>query len=228
MELIRKNYKPEILICPKCNTKLKYLHSISAKTLTFTQGKTTFVKNLGYICPKCKDHIYVSQTALKFAFKGIHYSTKVCFIIYYYKELGYSRELICDNLSLNNVQISDRNISYIYNKMKDYLNKNYDEIRNKEYLQSINEFKQIRLSIDLISYNKKRLIIIRNQFSTNIIGFFYFNSINDPLVKETLIKYINKDLPITNIITIRKDDVFYPLLKSLVPNSTKFSSFLKL
>ena len=99
---------------------------------------------------------------------------------------------------------------------------------NKEYLQSINEFKQIRLSIDLISYNKKRLIIIRNQFSTNIIGFFYFNSINDPLVKETLIKYINKDLPITNIITIRKDDVFYPLLKSLVPNNTKFSSFLKL
>lgn len=228
MEIIKKNYKPEICICPKCQQKLVYAHSVSAKSITFTLGKNYYIKNLGYICPKCKDHIYISQTAAKLAFKGIHYSTKVCFIIYYYKKLSYSREKICDNLSLNNIQISDRNIDNIYKMLDKLINTDYKPIYEQDYQKTLQEFKEIRLSIDLISYNKKRLIIIRNQFSNLIIGCYYFNSIEDKNIKEILSQYIKKDLPITHIISIRKDDTFIPLLKSLAPTKTKFSGFLKL
>lgn len=228
MEIIRKNYKPEFLVCPKCGEKLKYIYSTSAKTITFTMGKKMYIKNLGYICPCCQDHIYVSQTATKFALPNIHYSSKICFMIYYYKLLGYSREKICDTLMYNNIQISDRNIDNLFNKLDILIKTNYTNLIKYEYETSLEEFKQIRLSIDLISYNKKRLIVIRNQFTNVIIGCYYFNSIEDPKIKEILSLYINKDLPITNIITIRKDDVFIPLLKSLAPNKTKFNSFLKI
>ncbi len=228
MESIRKNYKPESLVCPKCGKKLKYVHSTSAKTITFTMGKKMYIKNLGYICPSCKDHIYVSQTATKFALPNIHYSSKICFMIYYYKLLGYSREKICDTLMYNNIQISDRNIDNLFNKINSLIKTDYTELIKSEYDKSIDEFKQIKLSIDLISYNKKRLVIIRNQFDNVIIGCYYFDSIDDPKIKDVLSKYIKKNLPITNIITIRKDDIFLPLLKSLAPSKTKFNSFLKI
>lgn len=228
MDIIRKNYKPEITCCPKCGHKLEYCHSTSTKQITFTQGKQFYIKNLGYICPCCHDHIYVSQTATKFAFKGIHYSTKICLIIYYYKKLGYSRERICDILSISNISISDRNVNNIYNKLEKLLQTDYTDIRETDYKETIAEFKQLRLSIDLISYNKRRLIIIRNQFTNKIIGCFYFLSIDDPKIKEILALYLKTNLPITQIISIRKDETFIPLLRQLAPNKVKFSSFLKI
>ena len=57
MEIIRKNYKPEFLVCPKCGEKLKYIYSTSAKTITFTMGKKMYIKNLGYICPCCFNNV---------------------------------------------------------------------------------------------------------------------------------------------------------------------------
>ena len=89
-------------------------------------------------------------------------------------------------------------------------------------------FNSIRLSIDLVSYNKKRLVIIRNFYNNKIIGFYYFNTIHEQNLIDILSKYINKNLNITSIISIRKDDYFIPLLKNLAPINTKFSSFLKI
>lgn len=227
MDVINKNYKPEIQTCSLCKTKLKYLYAISSKTITFTQGKKVLVKNLAYECPTCH-HIYTSQTATKFALKGIRYSTKICFMIYYYKNLGYSREKICDLFSISNIFISERNIDFIYHKFKDLLAYNYLRDLSLEYEAMINTFKTIKLSIDLVSHNKKRLIVIRNFFTSKIIGFYYFNSIEDNKVKDILSNYLKKDLPISSIISIRKDEIFIPLLKSLCPPKTKFSSFLKI
>ncbi len=227
MDVISKNYKPEILVCPKCETKLNYLYASSARTITFSLGKKRYVKNLAYICPTCK-HVYLSQTATKFAFKGMKYSTKTCYIIYYYKKLSYSREQICDMLSMNNVFISDRNIDLIYKRMCKYINTDYTNILKDEYNKTISEFNDLKLSIDLISYNKKRLIIIRNFYTNNIIGFYEFKNIEDENISLILRNYINKDLPISTIFTIRKDDIFVPLLKNLAPNNTRFISFLKI
>lgn len=96
METIKKNYKPEFCNCLVCKSKLNYLYATSAKTITFTQGKQVYVKNLAYICPNCK-HIYTSATASKLALKGVRYSLKVCFMIYYYKTLNIigKRYVIC-------------------------------------------------------------------------------------------------------------------------------------
>ena len=48
-----KVYKPEILECPKCNSKLKYCYTISNKVIQFTSSKAFRIKNLGYKCPNC-------------------------------------------------------------------------------------------------------------------------------------------------------------------------------
>ena len=227
METIKKNYKPEFCNCLICKSKLNYLYATSAKTITFTQGKQVYVKNLAYICPNCK-HIYTSATASKLALKGVRYSLKVCFMIYYYKTLKYNREKICDLFSESNIFISERNIDIIYNKLKKLLAKDYLSTLDLEYKEMINNFNSIRLSIDLVSYNKKRLVIIRNFYNNKIIGFYYFNTIHEQNLIDILSKYINKNLNITSIISIRKDDYFIPLLKNLAPINTKFSSFLKI
>ena len=71
MKEICKVYKPEILSCPKCKSKLAYCYTVSNKLVYFTSGKRIRIKNLGYKCPACEDDaVYVSQTANKLCFKG--------------------------------------------------------------------------------------------------------------------------------------------------------------
>lgn len=228
MKPIVKNYKPEILYCPICGEKLSYAYAISAKTISFSLGKHIFVRNLAYKCHLCANQTYVSATASKFALNGCRYSMKVLFIIYYYKTQKYSREQICDILADNDVIISERNIDILYKKFLDYLNKDYLAVLKIKYEEMLNKFKQIRLSIDLISYNKRRLVVIRNNFSQEIIGFYTFDNILDPNLREVLAQYLDKSYLITNIISIRKDEIFIPLLKELAPIKTKFSVFLKI
>lgn len=228
MKPIVKNYKPEIITCPICGNKLSYSYAISAKTISFSGGKHFFVRNLAYKCKLCNNQTYVSATASKFALTGCRYSMKVLFIIYYYKCQKYSREQICDLLADNDIIISERNVDILYKKFLAYLNKDYLLELDKHYNDMLIKFKQIRLSIDLVSYNKRRLVIIRDNFSQEIIGFYVFDSINDPKLKETLGHFLNKNLLITHIISIRKDDTFIPLLKELAPIKTKFSVFLKI
>ena len=79
-QIVTKNYKPEIISCPKCNRQLKYCYSVSSKTVIFSNGKKVFVRNLGYKCPNCNDDkVYFSQTATKFTLKGIKYSMKILY-----------------------------------------------------------------------------------------------------------------------------------------------------
>ena len=93
-----KVYKPEIMVCPKCKSPIKYVYTVSNKKVQFSSGKIFRIKNMGYKCPKCNDDVYFSLTATKLALKGHTYSAKVACMIEYYKSLGYSRDKICDIL----------------------------------------------------------------------------------------------------------------------------------
>ena len=79
MKEVCKVYKPEILACPICKSKLAYCYTISNKLVYFTSGKRMRIKNLGYKCPNCEDDtVYVSQTANKLCFKGYSYYKSAC------------------------------------------------------------------------------------------------------------------------------------------------------
>ncbi len=228
-QIVTKNYKPEITYCPKCNHQLKYCYSISSKTVFFSNGKKVFVRNLGYKCPNCNDDkVYFSQTATKFALKGIKYSMKILLMIYHYKTHNYSREKILYELEERNITISERNIDILYHKVLDLLAQNYDEIREKSYQEMLTNYNSIDLSIDLISYSKKRLVVIRDYYSAKIIGFYIFKSLNEEELIKTLSKYVKKELPIKVIASVRKGEGFIPILRSLAPQNTKFIAYLKI
>jgi len=230
MKLARavKIYKPEILECPKCNSKLEYVYTVSNKVVQFSSGKAFRIKNRGYKCPLCNDnHVYISQTGNKLAFKGYTYSTKLLCSIEKYKSEGKSRDEICDMFISKGIEISDRNIDMIYKKVKIYLDRDYDTYIQEEYNKMLQEYNEIRLSIDLISIDDIYYMLFYNFFSNELIKIFKVDSYENNEVVELLSKYINDKYNITHIVTIRPMFKFYQILKSLAPKSTKFSSFQK-
>ena len=182
---------------------------------------------MGYKCPKCNDEVYFSLTALKLAFKGHTYSGKVACMIEYYRSLGYTRDKICDLLAESDIEISDRNVDILYNKVKSYMEMNYDLAILNDYKYMQDKFKEIRICLDLITVDKSYYIIMYGYFTGNIIGFWKVDSVDDDFVKELIRKYTNKDYNITTIITIRPQFKFYGIIKENIPSGIKMMSFSK-
>lgn len=226
--LSSKIYKPEILICPKCKANLKYRYTVSNKIVQFTSGKYFRIKNLGYSCPICNDNnVYISQTANKLSFKGYTYSAKIICMIDYYKKRHLGREGICDILASKGIEISDRNIDILHKKFKKLYNIDYDFNIKSAYNSMLDEFNEIRVSIDYITINEFNYVIFYNFFSGEILGLWRFQGIQDPLMKEVLSKYINTSYNITMIASVRGIGKFLPFLKSLGSPKIKYISFVK-
>lgn len=225
---ISKYYKPEILICPKCGEKLVYRYAVSNKLIYFTSGKQMRIHNLGYGCPKCNDNnIYVSQTANKLAFKGYTYSAKIICLISKLKEQLKSRDEICDYFFTKNIEMSDRNVDNLYQKYLECININSKEVVPIAYKLMLDNYKEIRISIDLITITGSYFVIIYDYFSTKMLGMAKFDDFDDKMI-EFLTIFINKDYDISVITTIRRESNFVPLLRKLCGTKTKFISFLKI
>lgn len=229
---LTKVYKPEIDKCPICHAKLKYRYTVSNKGIHFSNGKYYRIKNLGYSCtnPECShpNVIYTSQTAAKLCIKGYTYSAKILALILYYKSNHVSRDEICSMLSLNGIEISDRNIDIIYDKISVKLNMDYKKNIELEYNYMIREYNQIMLSIDSITLpDEYRLITIRNFFTQSIIGMHMFKCVCDDDF-NILDEYLNKELNITKIITVRPiGKIYSEILKRIDVNKTEVTSFIK-
>ncbi|MDE7162268.1 MAG: hypothetical protein K2N65_05890 [Anaeroplasmataceae bacterium] len=228
MSNVSKYYKPEILNCAKCGTKLTYRHAVSNKLIYFTNGKRIQIHNLGYSCPKCNDNVvYFSQTANKFSVKGYTYSTKIFCTIAKLKEKKKGREEICDYFYTKGIEISDRNVDKLYNKYLELLALDYQEKISTAYKVMLDSYGQIRLSIDLITVSGSYFIIFYDYFTSEMLAFMRFESLEDPELLRFLSSYLRPDLNITVIATIRKDAVFVPMLKKLCPKNTKFIAYNK-
>lgn len=227
-ENLCKSYKPEILCCPICKTKLVYKHAISNKVIQFSNGRFIRIKNLGYSCPSCDNHnIYFSQTATKLAFKGSTYSAKTVCMIDYYKKKNYGREEICDILTSKGLIISNRNIDIIYNKFEEVLNQDYDKLITEAYKRMLDEYNEIRISVDLITVNEICYVVLYDYFTAEKLAIWTFNGLEDPNLEETLEKYISKKYNITVVVTIRNVSKFYSMVKKNLNFSTKIISFEK-
>ena len=222
-----KIYKPEILICPKCKSNLKYVYTISNRIVQFSSGKAFRIKNMGYKCPNCNDNVFFSLTALKLAFKGYTYSAKLSCMIEYYKSLGYTRDKICDILAENDIEISDRNIDIIYKKVRSYIEMDYDKAIIDEFESMQSKFNEVRVCLDLITVEDRVYIIMYSYFSGEICALWKFDSVENEGVKELLRKYINKNYNITTIVTVRPQFRFYSVIKENVPRGIKMMSYSK-
>ncbi len=222
-----KIYKPEIMLCPKCKNNLKYVYTVSNRVVQFSSGKIFRIKNMGYKCPECNDNVFFSLTALKLAFKGYTYSAKLSCMIEYYKSKEMTREKICDLFAESDIEISDRNIDMIYNKVKSYLEMDYDKMILDSYQDMMNKFNEIRICLDLITIDKTVYIIMYSYFSGDIIALWKFDSIDDDGIKELIKKYCDSKYNITTIMTVRPQFKFYGIVKECVPSKVKLISFSK-
>ena len=222
-----KIYKPEIMSCPFCGTKLIYKHALSNKIIQFSNGRCIRIKNLGYYCPNCDDgNIYFSQTANKLSFKGATYSTKVICLIDYYKTNGLGREEICDILNDKNIIISSRNVDILDKKIKSFISMDYDKVIKEAYQNMLDKFKQIRICVDLITINEIIYVIIYDYFTSDKLAIWKFNGLDDPSLVETLHKYTSNP-NIRNIVTIRNVSKFFPMVRKMAPKRCKITSFEK-
>ena len=228
MKDICKVYKPEILTCPICGSKLAYCYTVSNKLVYFTSGKRMRIKNLGYKCNNCScDTTFVSQTANKLCFKGYSYSVKVVATIALMKEEGKSRDYICDYLYNKGVEVSDRNIGNLCIKFKEFLNLDYQKNIKEAYKQMMDKYNQIRLSIDFMRVMDEIIVVVYDYFTTNILALRRFKDNKEEGVRNFFMEFINKDTPLSVVATIRKDQVYQPILRELCPKNTKFIPYIK-
>ncbi len=227
IEIASKIYKPEILICPKCGSFLKYKYAVSNKVVQFTSGKYFRIKNLGYACPNCNDNIYFSQTANKLCLKGCTYSTKIVCMIAYYKDKHYGRERICDVLASKGVVISDRNIDILYEKFLKAYNQDYDSLIKKAYQRMLLEFNEIRISLDLITVNDNYFVILYDYFDSKLLAIWRTNDLKSEEFKNILKEYIG-NYTISVIASVRNtNNKFIPVVKMFASEKTKFLCFTK-
>lgn len=230
---ITKVYKPEIEVCPLCKSKLKYRYTVSNKLIHFTNGKVYRIKNLGYSCTNVEcthpNLIYTSQTAAKLCVKGYTYSAKVLSLIYYYKSIHKTREEICDILAMDGIEMSDRNIDIIYDKMKIKFAEDYKKNIEIDYEYMLKEYGQIMLSIDSISLpDEHRIIAVRNFFTSAIIGQHFFKEDENNTGFKVLDDYLKKELNISLIFTVRPLGKTYgEIEKRIDTNKTKIITFIK-
>lgn len=222
-----KIYKPEIMLCPRCKNNLKYVYTVSNRVVQFSSGKIFRIKNMGYKCPVCNDNVFFSLTALKLAFKGYTYSAKLSCMVEYYKSKNMTREKICDMFAENDIEISDRNIDMIYNKVKSYLEMDYDTKIKEAYSDMMNKFNEIRICFDLITVEKTVYIVMYSYFSGDIIALWKFDSLDNEGICELIREYCDKKYNITTIVTIRPQFKFYGIVKENVPASIKLMSYSK-
>ncbi len=229
---IPKSYKPEIETCPICGSKLKYRYAVSNKVIQFSHGEKRRIKNLGYSCTNqtCphKELIYTSQTASKLCVKGYTYSAKILFEIMCYKLTHKSREEIVSLLSKGNIEISDRNVDIIFNKLEPLLLMDYKENIKSKYEYMMKEYGQIALSMDFIKLPEDyKAISVKSFFDSSYIGIHILKSdgINDYNILDD---YLNKDLKISYIFTVRNIYRTYDEIKKRVNENTKIVSYIKI
>lgn len=223
-----KSYKPEISECPLCGSKLKYRYPVSDKVIQFSHGETIRIKNLGYSCKNINcphpEYIYVSHTARKMCIKGYTYSSKILASILEYKHFHKSREEIADMLADEGVEISDRNVDIIWEKLGPMLDMNYKRNIEYEYEMMERECGGIYLSIDSIGLSRDtRFWIIRNFFTSNVIGCHLTNDTDYSILDD----YLNKDLNIKLIITIRPRFKTFDEIKNRCNDNVKFLEYEK-
>ena len=223
-----KVYKPEIMNCPKCGTKLIYTYTVSNKVVQFSSGRIMKIKNMGYKCPKCLDGlVYMSATAHKMSFKGYTYSAKVVCMIDELKSKHKSRDEICDLLISSGLEISDRNVDILHKKIKEFMNQDYDTKIKDSYKRQMELFNEIRICVDLITINSTYYIILYDYFNGDILALFKSDELNQEVVNSLLGDYINDKYNITYIVTVRPFVNFYQMLKSIAPSKCRMISFAK-
>ncbi len=222
-----KIYKPEIMVCPKCGSSIKYVYTISNRVVQFSSGKVFRIKNMGCKCPNCNDEVYFSLTALKLAFKGHTYSAKLACMIDYYKRLGYTRDKICDILAEKDIEISDRNIDNIANKVKAYTEMDYNKNILNAYDDMMERFGEIRVCLDLITLDKTIYVVYYSYFSGDILALWRFDSVESEELKSLIRLYINSNYKITTVLTVRPQFKFYSIIKENIPSKIKMLSFSK-
>jgi hypothetical protein len=221
-----KVYKPELLDCPICKSKLKYAYATSNKVVQFSKGNKVRIKNLAYHCLECNNKItYISNTANKLSFKGYSYSSKVICLIDYYKSSHLSRDKICDLLEAKGIDISDRNIDIIAKMFVEYLDMDYDKKIRDSYEEMLKTYTEIRLSIDCIRVAEVAYIIYYNYFTGEILAIWKFT--NDADIEFMLRKYLSITDKITTIITVRPGRKLYNILKEIADDKIRFVSYEK-
>ena len=118
---IKRYFRPESTNCPFCGKKTKFDHLYSKKYVT-TFHEETHVHNMGYRCidDECFNQhgrmYFHSAQADSLTLKGYTYGLDVIVHIGFQRTKNYRNiEEIHTDLRARNIDISERNVEYLYN-----------------------------------------------------------------------------------------------------------------
>jgi len=171
-----KYFKPEIQICPFCNSKLEYCHTVSKKTISTLSGVVTIV-NMGYRCSNqnCSQSksVYRSAQAEQLSMKHITYGMDV---LAYVGELRFkehkTRKEIMEILNTEGVSVSERHVQKLYERYAVLLRASAENYAKAELKKVTEIHGGIILSMDGVQPEKgnETLYVIREVLSGTIVA----------------------------------------------------------
>ena len=205
---IKRYFRPEIGICPFCHKKLKYDHIYSRKYVT-TFHEETHVHNMGYRCIDDDCHnqhnrrYYHSAQADALTIKGYTYGLDVITYIGF-ERTKYHRNIkeIHTDLLARNIDISERNVEYLYNAylilMKCSLPERLSQIR-----PLIDKNGGIILSIDGLQPEKGNdmLYVIRDTLTEEVLHVECIPCSDTNSMVSLLQEIVKKDIPVLGIVS---------------------------
>lgn len=225
---VTKVYKPEILKCPYCGARMKFLFVGSNKIVQFYSGKTTRIKNMYYGCLNCEhEDSYPSLTATKLAFRGYTYSAKTICMIDHFKSLGYSREKISLLFEARNIIVSDRNIDILHKKFLEYYEGNKEERIVNVLEEQLQKYGESRLSIDAICTPSGYYIIFYDFFSGDLLAIYKFETLEDEELSLMLNRVLDIKYNTKIIVTVGVRAKFRGMLKQIVGTRCRLVSYVK-
>ena len=133
-----------------------------------------------------------------------------------------SRDLICDQLASKGVEISDRNVDIISNKVKEFVNMDYEKNINNSYILQKEKYGEVRFSVDKVTVDDLAFYILYDFYSGDLLALWICKDIEE--AKTYFKKYLTDEVKM--IITVRPMFDTYQILKKICPKA-KMCSYAK-
>lgn len=169
-------FRPEINVCPHCQSKLKFCHTVSRKVVSTLTGVKKII-NMGYRCGNAKcdfSHVvYRSAEAESLSMKHTTYGMDVIALVGHlrFKEHKTRTEIALE-LNQRGIKTTDRNVQLLYERYALLLRASSDSYVKEVLEKVVEDHGGIVLSIDGVQPEKgnETLYVIREVLSGTIMA----------------------------------------------------------
>ncbi len=212
--LAKRNFRPEIVMCPACKTRLRRFATLSQKTVITLQGPI-YAVHCGYRCPKADCNavrrVYRSAECDALALPGFTFGLDVVVLIGHLKlarhqTLDEVHQNLCEKLAAFETTISRREVMYLFEAYCQLLQAAQQQKSGPEWEQWIAQVREnggLIVSIDGIQPDKgnETIYLVRDVLTGRLLNAQNVTNSDAQTLTKVLQPVVELGLPVVGAIS---------------------------